>query len=178
MRTQRAQRIGMVTLSLVAVSSVLARAQAPPKNPEQPFKVFVFTKALSDPDDGNSVARTAKEVGKKLEDRKKWFRLVSERDEADIVVEVLDQTESRRTVGTYTPRPDNTAPGDPQITNIYGVGRSYLLETRVFVSKAEPFDMNVTADGNRPRDSAKPFAQQLHTFCRLNYWTLMKALER
>lgn len=176
MNVRRRRTLAGAVAVLLGLAGVRGYAQPTPKNPE-PFDVFVFTDAPDDTTDKDSLTKTTEEVAKKIRDRKKWFRLVERREDADIVVEVLDQASSQDVSNNFTRRADNAEPSDPQMTNFLDVAEGFTLQTRVHVPKAEPIAMDVTTEGRRPRDTAKPFATRLETFCRLNYWMLKKALE-
>jgi len=157
---------------------LVAAAQSPPKYPDEPFDVYVFTDTPSEPDDKSSIEKTTEEVAKRLGKRKKWFHLVASRDEAELIVEVLNQWEGRDASRTYVRRADNADPSDPQITSFLDVDKAFTLETKLFMPQAAPIPMKVSGEGRRPRDIAKTFAERLESFCRMNYWILMKALER
>lgn len=171
----------MMTMHLAVTALVLGfqttKVQAPPKEPDEPFAIYVFTDAPGDPDDGNSLGRTTEEVAKKVRDRNKWFRLVENREEADIVVEVLVQSEGQTDSETYVPRETND-PSKLSMAVFSDVKDQFSLLTRIYVPKGDPIDMSATSTGRRPKDAAKPFARRLEMFCRQNYWTLLEALER
>lgn len=160
----------------LSASPHASQSKPPPKEPAEPFAVYVFTEMPGDPDDGNSIGRTTEEVAKKIRDRKKWFRTVEHREDAEIVVEVLDQSRKGSTEQGLVRRTDNADPTDRQMAVFGDVKDTHLLVARIHVPKGKPVDMEVAADGRRPRDAAKPFAVRLETFVRLNYWTLMAAL--
>lgn len=170
---------------LLAGSLQSGAARPVPKEPEQPFAIYVFTEEPGDPDDGGSLGRTAEEVAKKIRDRKKWFRTVETREEADIVVEVLDQATTESTRQTYQHRREDTGGGPSskdgattQLGAFADIRESHTLLTRVYVPKGNPLEMRVDVEGHGPRDAAKPFAIRLEKFVRRNYWTLMEALGR
>lgn len=173
---------------LTALSVVLAAGlqtagtRPPPKEAEEPFAVYVFTEVPGDADDGDSLGRTAEEVAKKIRDRKKWFRIVETREEADLVVELLDQATKESSGRTYMRKREGTSRTVQRDTlGVVGFGdirEDHTLLTRVYVPKGEPFEMQAETDGRRPRDAAKPYALRLELFVRQNYWTLMEALEK
>ena len=94
--------------------------------------------------------------------------LVASRDEADLVVEVLNQSEGRDASSATCHAPTTRIP-PIVMTNFLDVDKGFTLETKLFVPKGDPIPMNVYSEGRRPRDVAKTFAQRLEGFCRMNY---------
>ncbi len=117
------RRVLSITLSTVAFLVAIGFAEEqrkPPKKPDQPFRVFVYTEGLTNED--VDMPRVAKEVSKRIAKKKKWLKVVDSRDGVDIVVEVLTHfvDEQSRTILDY--RVDDQ-----------GVGK-HLYETRTLAS--------------------------------------------
>lgn len=166
---------------LAGFASEGAPCQAPPDEPEEPFTVFVLANAGNNLKDKNSPAYTIEEIKKKVKDRKKWFRLAEDRQEAEIVIELIDQGKTEDIVEREGP--PQTSFGQPGGSNVTTVDRavmpdlkrSYYLRARTTI--LEKFQQSLTATsegGRRPADAAKSFAHQLERLCRRNYWTIVE----
>ena len=84
------RRVLWITFSVVAYLAAIGFAgqqRKPPKKPDQPFRVLVYTEGLTNED--VDMPRGAEEVSKRIAKKKRWLKVVDTRDGADIVVEVL-----------------------------------------------------------------------------------------
>ena len=173
-----------LTISFFAVACLgpdslagLAREQRkPPKKPVSPFAVFLFVKEAANQE--IDLQPVSDEVANRVAKKKKWLKVVDNRDDADIVVEVLthriDEQEHRR----LDLRVDRS--GDVNVYDhknwVYWVSDRHRIETRVTLPSGA--QKMFTGEDGRERGgslggAASDLAEQLEDFCKKNYWDLV-----
>jgi len=156
-----------------AATSFAQEHRKPPKKPDQPFIVYVYTKGLTNED--VDMPKVAKEVSKQIARKKKWLKVVDESDNADVVVEVLTHLvheQHRRELNMRV--------------NDKGVGKSYYDEN--WITERHRIETRITLPGGvqkmftgvdeRERGgslkgAARNLSDQLEDYCKENYWELV-----
>ena len=154
-------------------ADALAREQRkPPQKIDSPFAVFLF--ARETPNQGIDLRAVTDEVANRVAKKKKWLKVVDNRDDADIVVEVLAHLmadeEHRRLDLRRAGR------GDVNMYNnrnwVYWVSERHRIETRVTLPGGAQ-KMLTGEDGHERGGSlegaASDLAEQLEDYCKVNY---------
>jgi len=169
----------MLRVSVLSVLVGFLSAPAPaqerklPDEPEQRFKVFVFTEGLTN--EHVNMPKVSEEVAERIGKKDDWLEVVDTRDDADIVVEVLTHAVHERHRTRLEPR-----------VNASGVGKSWVDEN--FVTEAHVIESRINfPDGTQrlirgidERDrggsikgAASNLAEDLEEHCKENYWKLI-----
>ena len=159
----------------LAAGAFAQQTRKPPKNPDEPFKVFVFTEGLKNED--VDMPKVAEEVSERIRKKKKWFKIVDERDGADMVVEVLTHLVSEQHRRELDMRVDYTGVGKNYYDNNW-VTERHRIETRVtwpnhhqkIVTGADEREK-----GGSLKRAASNLADQLEDHCRENYWAFIES---
>ena len=82
--------VSLISLLLATAPGVfrLGASSGTPAQPAEPFAVHVFTAARGDPKVVKRLKRAAEALTKELGKRNDWFRVVDEKTDAEILVEV------------------------------------------------------------------------------------------
>ena len=170
------RRVLWITLSAVAFLVAIGFGQEqrkPPKKPDQPFLVFVYTEGLTNED--VDMPAVTEELSKRIARKKKWLKVVDSRDRADIVVEVLTHfvDEQSRTILDY--RVDDQGIGKHLYENTY-VSERHRIETRITLPDGTQKIFTGADDrerGGSMKSAASNLAKQLEEHCKENYWDLV-----
>jgi hypothetical protein len=172
---RRAQRITLVVVALLTANGFAQEQRKPPKKPNQPFQVFVFTEGLTNED--VDMPRVADEVSKRIAKKKKWLKLTDSRDRANIVVEVLTHIvdEQSRTVLDY--RVDDQGIGKHLYENTF-VSERHRIETRITLPDGTQklfIGRDERDRGGNVERAASDVAEQLEEHCKDNYWDFVSS---
>ncbi len=170
------RRVLWITLSAVAFLVAIGFGQEqrkPPKKPDQPFLVFVYTEGLTNED--VDMPRVAEEVSKRIAKKKKWLKVVDNLDSADIVVEVLTHLVDEQSKTILDMRVNDQGVGKNYYENTWVV-EQHRIETRITL--ADGAQKIFTGRDERERGgsmkrAASDLASQLEEYCKENYWDLV-----
>ncbi len=168
---QRAAVIGL--FAFLTATGLDAQDRKPPKKPDQPFKVFVFTEGLTNED--VNMPAVSKEVAKRIGKKKKWLKVVDSRDEADIVVEVLTHAVHEQHRTRLESRVNVGGVGKSWIDNNF-LTESHYIETRVdFPDGTQQLLRGVDERerGGSLKGAASRLAKNLEERCKENYWAFV-----
>ena len=171
------QRLSVAAVlgGLICVGSVaLAQEQRkPPKNPDKPFTVYLFTDGLTNED--VDMPRVTEEVSKRVAKNKKWFKVVDEREGADFVIEMLTHAVQEQHRRELDMRVDLQGTGKNYYDNNWITERHHIESRVTLPSGAQK--MFTGADdrekGGSLKGAATNLANQLETYCKENYWSLI-----
>ena len=156
-----------------AILGLAQEERTPPKKPERPFAVFVYTEGLTN--DEVDMPEVASEVAKRIDKKKRWLDVVASRDEADVVVEVM----------THAVNEQHRTKIDSRV-DFRGVGKNYY-DTN-FVTEWHRIEARITfPDGSQRmltgrdererggsvKGAASDLAKRLEETCKENYWDLV-----
>ena len=160
----------LLTVAYLAAIGFAEEQRKPPKKPDRPFLVFVYTEGLANED--VDMPRVTEEVSKRIAKKKKWLKVVESRDRANIVVEVLTHLvhEQSRTILDY--RVDDQGVGKHLYENTY-VSERHRIETRITLPNGTQ-KLFTGADerdqGGSVKGAASDLAKQIEDHCKENYW--------
>ena len=170
------RRVLLLTLPFLIGSTSLGLAtqqRKAPKRPNKVFLVYVYTDGLVNEE--VDMPRAANEVSKRIGKKKKWLKVIDNRESADVVVEVLTHavSEQSRTLLDY--RVDDQGIGKHLYEDTF-VSIRHRIETRV--SFPDGTQKLFTGEDKRDRGgsikgAASSLANQLEDYCKDNYWTLV-----
>lgn len=142
----------MIAPAIVA-SAILSLGAPAQTNLEPPVATYVYADADLETDEGRDLAEVAKEVGKKLERRKKKFEIVESADEAEVVVELLRLWEEESANQAYQPMNTND-PDRAPINQYLAIGKVQLAEIEIRVGEETPARLTASRPGRRAKDVA------------------------
>lgn len=156
----------MRVASILAIAAALATERlsaAPDDPPETPFNVFVFAADSS----GEDLRKATEEVEKRIAARKRWFRIVEDRSEARVVVEVLSHSvEEKLTMWAST----GAMRGELEGAGRHSITEEHFLEARATLDGAElrlkSFD---TGKKGSLKGAASGLALELEKTCERRY---------
>ena len=145
-----------------------------PKQPEEPFSYLVKTDPTGEKKAVKNVRDAAKELDKKLNKDKKWFRQVDNEADAEIVLDVMahwvDERSYTRTETRYSVVYGN------QLDDVNIMEEQHHVEALVSVfgvakrmEGVEPYDA-----GGNAKNAAGNLAEYVQRYVRENYWDLME----
>lgn len=161
--------------ALLAVSVIAQEQKKPPKKPEQPFMVYVYTEGLTNED--VDMPKVAKEVSNRVGKKKNWLKIVDDRESADIVVEVLTHIVHEQHRRELDMRVDLSGTGKNFYDNNWLTER-HRIETTVTLPSGAQRSMTGADErekGGSLKGAAGNFADQLETYCKENYWKLISS---
>lgn len=180
----RGRALGASLLAVVCLGAdgVAREPAKPPKNPDAPFAVFLSVGASAN--QRNHLQPVTDEIANRVAKKKKWLKVVENRDDADIVVEVLahlvdEQEHVRLDLGR------GSGGGDVNIHNnrnwVYWVSERHRIETRVTLPSGAQ-KMFTGADererGASMKGAASNLVNELEDYCKENYWDLIASGRR
>lgn len=135
-----------VPLAVVGCLAIPVEAKPKRPKPDQPLTVHVFATPSANPKDAKETADSVADVTGALGKRREWFRVVADRAEAEVVLEIKDRS--------------------------YQGGKAYVLEGRVTVL-ALTTNAEIIGQGGLNqqqlfsiwRDAANDMASRLQTYC-------------
>lgn len=145
----------------------------PPKKPEQPFTVYVFTVGLAN--ESVDMPKVTDEVSKRIAKKKKWLKVVDDRDSADIVIEVLTHIKNEVHVRELDMRVNDQGTGKNFYDKNY-LSERHRIESRVtFPSGGQTMITGVDErkQGGSVKGAASNLAAQLEDHCKEHYWELI-----
>jgi hypothetical protein len=150
-------------LFLAAATPLLSQVEPvrPPKHPEQPFRILVFSEPRGEPAAVARVREAEKECHKILKRRKDWFVPVANRRDAEIVMEIkaswMDEHITSETMGG----------NDVTITREH----HYLFAELSILGGQS----GLRADDRRSvKGAASKLMDALEQFCKKNYWEILQ----
>jgi hypothetical protein len=154
----------------VVTTSFAQEERQPPKKPEQPFTIYVFTQGLAN--ESVDMPQVTDEVSKRVAKKKKWLKLVDDRESADLVVEVLTHIVNEVHVRELDTRVNDQGVGK----NFYD--RNYLserhrIETRITLPSGGQTmitGVDERKQGGSVKGAASNLAEQLENHCKEHYW--------
>ncbi|GMR22269.1 MAG: hypothetical protein BMS9Abin37_0606 [Acidobacteriota bacterium] len=154
-------------------TSFAQEQRKPPKKPDRPFMVYVYTEGLTNED--VDMPKVAEEVSKRVAKKKKWLKIVNDRESADIIIEVLTHLVHEQHRMELDTRVNDTGTGKTYYDSNW-ITERHRIETRVtFPSGAQK--MFTGADerdrGGSMKGAAGNLAKQLENYCKENYWNLV-----
>jgi hypothetical protein len=135
----------------------------PPKQPAEPFRIIVFSDPRGEPEAVARVRDAESACHKTLKRRKKWFAAVSDRQQAEIVMEIKASWMEERMITERSPMsgtPINTAREH----------HTLLAEVSIFGGH-----LGLRSD-DRPsvKAAASSLMDELEEFCKKNYWEILR----
>jgi hypothetical protein len=154
------------TLFLVAAPALLFQVESlpPPKHPEQPFRILVFSEPRGEAAVVARVLEAEKECQKILKRKKDWF-VTADRQHAEVVMEIKN---SRMDEELTTER-DPMRPGAQTGFTITREHHYLFAEVTILGSQFE-----LKADDQRLKGAASKLMNALEEFCRKNYWEILQ----
>lgn len=169
----RSRSTSLSIVFVLACAGLGAQERKPPKKPEKPFAVFIFTEGLTN--EHVDMPAVTEEVENRTARKKNWLRIVDGREKADIIVEVLTHAvhEQRRT--RFNSRVNMTGTGKTMVEETF-VAERHHIETRVDFPDGS--QVLITGVDNRERGgtmkgAASNFADKLEDHCKEHYWDLI-----
>lgn len=159
--------------STIAIASSSQEPRKPPKKPEQPFTVYVFTEGLTNED--VDMPKVAEEVAKRIGSKKNWLKVVDEREGADFVVEVLTHLVSEQHRRELDMRVDFRGTGKSYYDNNW-ITERHRIEARVTLpTRAQKIltGADERERGGSVKGAANHLAEQLEDYSKENYWDLV-----
>ena len=180
MRRRRSWRPALILSFFVVAylgADALAREQRKlPQKIDSPFAVFVLVKEA--PNQEIDLRAVTDEVANRVAKKKKWLKVVDNRDDADIVVEVLAHLMAEEEHRRLDLR--RAGSGDVNMYNnrnwVYWVSERHRIETRVTLpSGAQKMFTGVDEHerGGSMKGAASNLANELEDYCKENYWALV-----
>ena len=158
---------------LGATSFAQEQQRKPPKKPDQPFMVYVYTEGLTNED--VDMPKVTREVSKRVGKKKKWLKIVEDRESADVIIEVLTHLVHEQHRRELDMRVNDQGTGKNFYDNNW-ITERHRIETRVTLPSGAQ-KMFTGADererGGSMRGAAANFAKQLERYCKENYWDLV-----
>ena len=162
-----------LALVFATSSSLLAageRVQAP-RQPPEPFAVFVHPSEPEDPDLREGLEEATREVRARVRRRGDWFRLAEAAEDADIILRIINY----RMAETMMPKLERLIiNGQVQL-----VERSEIVEFHYVDAVALAGDaresltgLDERQNGSSLRNAASHLAEELERFCKENYGAL------
>lgn len=161
-----------VLLGLVC-APVAAQQRQPPDEPEQPFKVFIYTEGLTN--EHVNMPKVAEQVAERIGKKDDWLEVVNARDDADIVVEVLTHAVHERHRTRLEPRVNATGVGKSWVDENF-VTEEHVIESRVNFPDGTQRLIRGIDDrdrGGSVKGAASKLADDLEDHCKENYWKLI-----
>lgn len=153
-------------MMIVSILMVAALISAQPR-PEPPFTVFVSPSAAAEGQDPRNLLEAAEMVRKRIATRKRWFRTVPDRKDAQIVVEVEShRVEEKLTMWAST----GTMRGEVEGATRYSITERHFLEARVTLLGAElSLKTSDTRKNGSLKGAASGLAIELERHCEQRY---------
>ena len=113
-----------------------------------PFRTYVFAETAD-------LEKTASAIAAKLGERKKWFVIAGDGEDADIVVRVLELRTQRYMGSAYTPEPtgEDRMLMRPDVEEVFHLG--------VEVRRGEDSPLFLKASGPRPKDAVSQLVKEI-----------------
>ena len=158
-----------------AATSFAQEQRKLPKKPDQPFMVYVFTEGLAN--DEVNMPKVTKEVAKRIAKKKKWLKVVDDRESADMLVEVLTHAVHEQHRRELDMRVNDRGTGKNYYDNNW-ITERHRIQTRVTLPSGAQ-QMFMGADererGGSMKGAASHLAKQLEEYCKENYWDLVSS---
>ena len=170
------RRVLWITLSAAAYLGAIGFAEEqrkPPKKPDQPFLVFVYTEGLINED--VDMPRVAEEVSQRIAKKKKWLKVVEGRGGADIVVEVLTHLVSEQHRTVLDMRVNDRGTGKHYYDKSF-VTERHRIETRITLPNGTQKSFTGADErdrGGSVKGAASDLARQIEDHCKEHYWELV-----
>jgi hypothetical protein len=149
----------------LAVAFLFSQAEqlSPPKRPDEPFRIFVYSEPRGEPAAVARVREAEKECHKVLKRRKDWFVTTSDRPQAEIVMEIKASWMDEQM--TTESSPMSSTPINTTREHHY-----LFAEVTIFGSQ---FGLRVD-DRRSVKGAASKLMAALQEFCQKNYWQILR----
>lgn len=150
----------------------------PPKRPDEPFRVFVAVDP-EEADDGErgQLEEARAELAKRVGKDRNWFRLVTDRQDAEIVILLVNYwtREEKRVLSTWGVVPP-TEGGQRGKTQVIEIVTYHYLQARVelFGARRMLRGEKVRNDRGKAKDAAGDLLDRLEEVCREEYDFLIR----
>ncbi|HSF16275.1 MAG TPA: hypothetical protein VLK65_12055 [Vicinamibacteria bacterium] len=163
----------VVILATIGSSALATPRFEPPKKAIDPFRVFFKASPEESTDDERAQIEEARiELAKRLDENKKWFRVMSAQEEAEILIDLTNYwtREERRVLSTWGVVPP-TEGGQPNKTQMVEIVTFHVLEARVELFGAERMlrGERVRNEGGKAKDAVKDLVRRIEELCRDEY---------
>lgn len=168
--------VAVFLLSVPAAPGQNEQKEKPPKKPDWPFTVYVRAAPGDETLETDDLMRGTDELRKKIADKRDWFRVVPNADDAEIVVDVLEhRVREHLTFWAST----ETIGGETQGVTNSTISRYHSLRARVTMlgSEAELTGMNPKRTGS-VKGAASALQKELVELCQERYAMLQKLRSR
>jgi hypothetical protein len=193
LQTGRLVAASVLVLNLASSTVSAKKTRKPPKNPSTPLAVFVYSPGEVDKAKGevlegseNFLAIVSENVREEVKLERKWFRVVAEKSESEIQVQIGKQwgwrgTESNDDVGHYNPRSEHGVSRLPDSRKTQN--RHYIeADLMIFGQVVETITATSITETRpavifRAHDikhllSAADLVRRLKAFCTDHYWEI------
>ncbi len=156
-----------------AVTSIAQEQRKPPKKPEQPFTIYVFTQGLTN--ESVDMPKVTEEVSKRVAKKKKWLKVVDNRESADLVVEILTHIVNEVHVRELDMRVNDQGVGKNYYDKNY-LSERHRIESRITLPSGGQTMLTGVDDrkqGGSVKGAASNLAEQLEDHCKEHYWELV-----
>ena len=172
----------VLTQAVIGWSTPATSQSQPPKRAEVPFRVFVTANPEdATEDEHEQIEEAREELAKRVGKNKKWFRLASTEEEAEIVVDLLNYwtRQEKRVLTTWGVVPPTEA-GQPDTTQMIEVVTYHYLQARVelFGAARTLRGERVRKHGGEAKDAVKDLVRRLEELCQDEYHYLMERRAR
>jgi len=147
----------------IVATALLAFAAPAQTTVELPVATYVYADGDLETEEGKTLAEVATEVGKKMERRKKTFRVVDDEGDASVVVELLRLWEGESAGKSYEPMNTND-PSRVPIHEFAAVTKTQFAEVEMRVGDEVPLRLTASAPGRRPKDVAEAVRIQVQMY--------------
>ncbi len=153
--------------------------QTPPKRPAERFTLYVFSEGSSPAESGYSMEKVLEEVKKRMKKRGKWLSLAENREQAEILVELLGHRVREEHVTKLSTRVRSRPRSSDGDIPIDYVDTNYISERHYIEARAEILGVDRILVGHDGREkgaslkgAASALARQLEDLLKNNYWDL------
>lgn len=156
-------------------TSFAQEQRKPPKKPDQPFMVYVYTEGLTNEE--VDMPKVTKEVSKRVAKKKKWLKVVDDRASADVIIEVLTHEVHEQHRTELDMRVNDQGTGKNYYDSNW-VAERHRIETRVTLPSGAQKMFTGVDDrkrGGNMKRAASHLAEQLEDYCKEHYWDLVSS---
>lgn len=155
-------------LVLIAVSSIAGGQERVPRNPPEPFRVFVYTIESTEAESKARLEEALPMVRERVKRRRRWFQLADSRETADITMRINHYRVAHPNY--HRSRPRKEAMEDCHAMEFHSVDAVALAgDLRAQLSG---LDYRCIEEGPSLRNTASRLAEELERFSKENYSTL------